>query len=104
MLRIIKDMNYLQELIKEGYVLRGPRQEQSKDLGVIEKFFSRGYEFVPEEWLINHGYQLVEPSGFTKGLKLAYKLVDERPEKYVRSNYSLLKGNKEMPLYLKQKE
>ena len=83
---------------------KGPREEPAKDLVAMEKFLGRGYRFVPEEWLINHGYQLVEPSSFTKGLKLAYKLVEERPEKYVRSNYSLVKGNEETPLYLKEKE
>ena len=86
----IKDIGYLERLINEGYVLKGPRQDFYKNLGVVKRILRRGHELIPEDWLISRGYELVEPSIFTKGLKLAYKLTDGLIEQYFRSNYSSL--------------
>ena len=97
----IKDIGYLEELIHEGYAIKGPRQDPSKDLITFKAFLRKGHEFAPEDWLSSNGYQFVEPSTFTKGLRLAYKLIEGLPDERFRSNYSLLKANKEVSLYLK---
>ena len=47
------------------------------------------------------GYQFVEPNTFTKGHRIAYKVTDDFPDERFHSNYSLLKEQKEIPLYLK---
>jgi len=103
-IRPIKDAEYLERLFDEGYVIKGPRSELSKDLTVFKRLLRRGYEFVPEDWLVGRGYKLVDPSPFTKGFKLAYKLAEGVLEQYYRSNYSLIKDDREIPLYLKSKE
>ena len=97
----IKDIGYLEELIAKGCAVKGPRQDVAKDLVTFKAFLRRGHEFAPEEWLSNNGYQFVEPSTFTKGRRLAYKLIEGFPDERFRSNYSLLRANKEIPLYLK---
>lgn len=100
-LKLIKDPGYLEKLIDEGYVLKGPRQDPAKDSTAIKAFLRKGHEFAPEDWLSSNGYQFVEPSTFTKGFRLAYKLIEDFPDELFKSNYSLLKGDKEIPLYLK---
>jgi hypothetical protein len=100
----IKDIEYLEQLIDEGYVLKGRRDDPERNLKALKSFFAKDYELVPEDWLLENGYQLVEPSQFTKGYTLAYKLIDDFPDQYFRSGYSLVKGNKEIFLYLKLKE
>ena len=97
----IKDVDYLERLIDAGYAIKGPRQDPPKDLITFKAFLRRGHEFAPEDWLSNNGYQFVEPSTYTKGRRLAYKLIEGFPDERFRSNYSLLKANKEVPLYLK---
>ena len=72
-----------------------------KDLSIFKAFLRKGHEFAPEDWLSSNGYQFVEPSTFTKGRRLAYKLNEKFPDERFMSNYSLLKGNNEIPLYLK---
>lgn len=103
-LKPIKDTKYLEELISEGYVLKGRREDPDRDLAAVHRFFAKDYELVPEDWLLSNGYELVEPSPFTKGYTLAYKLVDDFPDQYFRSGYSLVKEDKEVFLYLKMKE
>ena len=97
----IKDIDYLEKLINEGYRVKGPRQDPTKDLLSFKAFLRKGYEFAPEDWLVSNGYQFVEPSTFTKGFRLLYKLTEGFPDERFRSNYSLLKGDKQIPLYLK---
>jgi hypothetical protein len=97
----ISDMGYLEKLLDEGYMVKGLRQDPSKDLISFKAFLRKGYEFAPEDWLVSNGYQFVEPSTFTKGFRLLYKLIEGFPDERFRSNYSLLKGDKEIPLYLK---
>ena len=100
-LKPIKDIDYLERLINEGYQVKGPRQDTSKDLITFKAFLRKGHEFAPEDWLVSNGYQFVEPSTFTKGFRLLYKLFEGFPDERFSSNYSLLKANKEVPLYLK---
>jgi len=100
----IKDMKYLEEIMSQGYLLKGRRQDPERDLLAVKSFFSKDYELVPEDWLLDNGYKLVEPSPLTKGYTLAYKLIDDFPDQYFRSGYSLIKGSKEVFLYLKLKE
>ena len=103
-LKPIKEIGYLEELISKGYLIRGRRGDPDRDLLAIKKFFSKGYELVPEDWLLDNGYNLVEPSPLTKGYTLAYKLIDDFPDQYFRSGYSLIKAREEVFLYLKLKE
>ncbi len=100
----IKDIEYLEQLMAEGYVLRGRRRDPERDMTALKRFFAKGYELMPEDWLLDRGYKLVEPSPLTKGYTLAYKLIDEFPDQYFRSGYSLVKGDEEVFLYLKLKE
>ena len=58
-LKPIKDTKYLEELISEGYVLKGRREDPDRDLAAVQKFFAKDYELVPEEWLLGNGYELV---------------------------------------------
>jgi hypothetical protein len=98
----ISSLNYFQKLLENGYSLKGPRGDTAKNLTVFKRFLRKGHEFIPEKWLRNEGYDFVEPSTFTQGLKLAYQVVGENLEEYFKSNYSLCKDNIEVPLYLKK--
>jgi len=100
----IRDLNYFQELLKNGYSLKGPRGDAAKNLTVFKRFLKKGHEFIPEKWLRDKGCEFVEPSTFTQGLKLAYKVDKENLEEYFKSNYSLYKNNLEIPLYLKKEQ
>ena len=97
----INNLDYLEELLDEGYVVKGPRKDPSRDLISFKAFLKKGKEFAPEVWLSNMGYEFVEPSTFTKGHKIAYKIIDEFPDERFNSNYTLVKGKREIPLYLK---
>lgn len=100
----IKDVKSLKQLLEKGYTLKGPRETAAQNLKAIEMFFRRSRQFLSENWLIQKGYKLVEPSNFTKGLKFAFKLIEGYPDKYFKTNYSLIKGGKEIALYLKYKD
>ena len=100
----IRDIAHFQELMEKDYVLEGPRQDASKNMVTFERFLRRGHEFTPEEWLESRGYEFVEPSTFTKGNKLAYKMKEDVLEQYFRSNYSLHKKDRKIRLYLKEKK
>ncbi|MGD8548799.1 MAG: hypothetical protein PVJ20_04760 [Desulfobacterales bacterium] len=97
----INDLDYLEELLDQGYVIKGPRKDPLRDLISFKAFLKKGKEFAPEGWLSHMGYEFVEPSTFTKGHKIAYKIIDEFPDERFNSNYTLVKGEKEFPLYLK---
>jgi len=97
----INTLDYLEELLCKGYVIKGPRKDSSRDLISFKAFLKKGKEFAPEGWLSNMGYEFIEPSTFTKGHKIAYKIIDEFPDERFNSNYTLVKGNREIPLYLK---
>jgi len=97
----IKDTEYLQKLIDDGYTIDGPRQNTDRDLSAIKAFIRKGLVFSPEEWLVKQGYQFIEPNTFTKGFRIAYKLIDDFPDELFKSNYSLFKKGSGIPLYLK---
>lgn len=103
-LRPISHAQQLRALMEAGYQLKGPRPDITVNLAALERYFARGYEFVPEPILLSQGYELVPPSQFTKGLQFAYRIVDEQLSKYYRSQYSLVKNGTEIPLYLKYEE
>jgi len=100
----IKNIKVLKQLLDKGYSLKGPRENAEDNLKAIEMFFRRGRQFLSEDWLVQQGYKLVEPSNFTKGLKFAFKLENGYPDKYFKTNYSLLKEGKEIALYLKYED
>ena len=91
----------LEKLIDQGYKVEGPRQDPSRDLRSLSAFLRKGHEFATEDWLSVNGYQFVEPNTFTGGRRIAYKMIEGFPDERFRSNYSLLRGDKEIPLYLK---
>jgi len=97
----IKGIDQLKSLLAEGYLLKGPRQNIDKNLMVINRILGKGRKLVPEDWLIHEGYRLVEPSAFTKGMILAYRIEDDILRRYFKTNYSLLLRDIEIPLYLK---
>jgi hypothetical protein len=97
----INTLDYLDELLGKGYVIKGPRKDSARDLISFKAFLKKGKEFAPEGWLSHMGYEFVEPSTFTKGHKIAYKTIDEFPDERFNSNYTLVKENREISLYLK---
>jgi len=97
----INSIDYLEELLKAGYTIKGPRKDPSRDLISFKAFLKKGKEFAPETWLSSMGYKFVEPSTFTKGHRIAYKIIDDFPDERFSSNYSLVKAEKEIRLYLK---
>lgn len=98
----INNQDYLNELLNEGYVIKGPWGDPQRDLISFKRFIEKGKEFAPEDWLSSMGYKFVKPSTFTKGHKIAYKIIDGFPDERFNSNYSLVKEKKEIPLYLKK--
>lgn len=100
----IKKIDQLKILLAEGYILKGPRKDDNKNLMVIKRILGKGRKLVPEDWLINEGYRLVEPSAFTKGMILAYRIDDDILRRYFKTNYSLVLKDIETPLYLKYEE
>ena len=97
----IKNLDHLEQLLDEGYAIKGPRKDPSRDLISFKAFLKKGKEFAPEVWLSNMGYKFVEPSRFTKGHRIAYKIIDEYTDERFNSNYTLIKRKREIPLYLK---
>ncbi|MFC2118817.1 hypothetical protein ACFLTI_04660 [Bacteroidota bacterium] len=102
----INNLDYLENLINKGYSIRkiiDPKNDPEKHLKTFKKFIERGKEFAPENWLEEMGYQFVEPSTFTLGHRIAYKMINDFPDERFNSNFSLIKGEMEYTLYL-QKE
>ena len=97
----INNLDYLEELLDRGYIIKGPRKDPSRDLISFKVFLKRGKEFAPEDWLSSRGYKFVEPSTFTKGHRISYKIINDFPDERFSSNYSLIKGEREISLYLK---
>lgn len=96
----IKSYVRLEELLKQGYELVGPRPDTEKNLRAVRGLFNKGLELVPETWFEPEGFEFVGPNPFTKGFKLAFKSEDSSVEQYFKSKYSLLKDGVETPLYL----
>ena len=97
----VTSIEYLEKLLKAGFIIKGPRKDVERDLAAFRNFLSKGKEFAPEDWLISNGYKFVEPSTFTKGHRIAYKIINDFPDERFNSNYTLIAGDKEIPLYLK---
>lgn len=100
-LQPIDKLDHVEELLARGYIIKGPRQDPTRDLNSFKAFVKRGKEFAPEDWLVEMGYKFVEPNQFTQGHRIAYKMIDDFPDERFNSNYSLVKGDREIPLYLK---
>lgn len=101
-LRSINNLNYLKELLDNGYVVRGPRKDHKRDLVSFKAFLKKEKVFMPECHLKNMNYEFVEPTVFTKGYKLAYKEINTTTiDQWFKSNYSLVKDDITIPLYLK---
>ncbi|UCG49431.1 MAG: hypothetical protein JSU94_06540 [Phycisphaerales bacterium] len=100
-LQPLKATKYLEELLKTGYAVKGPRNDPDRDAASLRRFLERGKEYTPENWLSDNGYKFVEPSTFTKGHRIAYKLIDDFPDERFNTPYSLVKDGKEIPLYMK---
>jgi hypothetical protein len=97
----INSIDYLEKLLEAGFGIKGPRKDASRDLAAFKNFLNKQKEFAPEDWLANNGYKFVEPSTFTKGHRIAYKMINDFPDERFNSNYSLIWGDREIPLYLK---
>lgn len=92
----------LEEMLEAGYTVKGPRDDAHRDMTSFKAFLKRGYEFATEEYLVGEGYLAVEASPFTKGVRLLYKETDGFPDQRFQSGYTLVKGDEEIPLYLKK--
>ncbi len=97
----INNLDHLEELLGSGYTIKGPRKDPERDIISFKAFLNKGKEFAPEDWLSGNGYKFVEPSDFTNGKRISYKIIDDFPDERFRSNYSLEKEGREIPLYLK---
>jgi hypothetical protein len=100
-LQPLNSAGHLDELLGEGYVVKGPRNDPQRDAASLRRQLEKGKEYTPEVWFPQNGYKFVEPSTFTKGYRIAYKIIDAFPDERYNSNYSLVKGDTEIPLYLK---
>lgn len=97
----ISNLDYLVELVDKGYTIKGPRRDPSRDLIALKAILKKGKEFAPEDWLSSMGYKFVEPNTFTKGHRISYKTINGVLDERFNSNYSLVRGEREIPLYLK---
>ncbi len=97
----IKSIEYFDELLKAGFTIKGPRKDLQRDIAAFKNFLSKGKEFAPEDWLAANGYKFVEPSTFTKGHRIAYKIINDFPDERFNSNYTLIIADREISLYLK---
>lgn len=100
-LKPLNSTEYLDELLAEGYAVKGPRDDPQRDSASLKRQLAKGKEYTPEVWFPENGYKFVEPSTFTKGFRIAYKIIDDFPDERYNSNYSLVKEDAEIPLYLK---
>ena len=98
----IKSSDDLEKVLDQGYTIKGPRNDPEKDIAGFKVFLKKGKEFAPENWLEINGYQFVEPNIFTKGNRIAWKNIDDFPDERFNSQYKLVKGAKEVTLYLKK--
>jgi len=98
-IKTISSESYLDEIIDSGWTIVGPRKDPQKDLRFAKNFFKRNMEFVPEHVLEADGFKVVLPSPFTRGHQLMFK--DEgQLIRYTRSQYTLISGDDEIPLYV----
>ena len=98
-IKTISSESYLDEIIDSGWTIVGPRKDPQKDLRFAKNFFKRNMEFVPEHVLEAGGFKIVQPNPFTRGHQLMYK-DDGQLIRYTRSQYTLISGDDEIPLYV----
>ena len=102
-IKTISTESYLEEIMRSGWSIVGPRKDQDKDLRFAKNFFKRGIEFCPEHVLAADGFSVVLPSTFTRGHQLMFK--DEgKLIRYTKSKYTLVSGESKIPLYVLFKE
>jgi hypothetical protein len=96
---VIKDGDYLDQLVGAGWTVVGPRGDAEKDVAGLKRFFKRGIEVFPEEVLAADGFEVIPPSSFTKNHQLMFK--DEgNLIRYTMTQYRLVKGDDEVRLYV----
>ena len=100
-LQPLKGVDCFEELLKAGYAVKGPRNDPDRDAASLKRLLEKGKEYTPENWLSDNAYKFVEPSTFTKGHRIAYKLIDDFPDERFNTPYSLVKDGREIPLYMK---
>lgn len=104
-IRPIKNIEYVEYLISQGYTIiknKDPKNDPAKHLKSFKKFIEKGKMFATESWLKEMKYQFVEPSTFTLGHRIAYKMINDFPDERFNSNFSIIKEDKENVLYLKK--
>jgi len=102
-IKIISNQDYLDEIIDSGWSIVGPRNDPAKDLRFAKNFLKRNIEFYPEHVLETEGFMIVPPSPLTRDHQLMYK--DEgKLIRYTKSQYKLISGEIESPLYVLLKE
>ena len=102
-IKAISTESYLDEIIDSGWLIKGPRKDPEKDLLAAKKFFKRDIAFLPEHILKVDGFEIVQPSTFTRGHQLMFK-DDGQLVRYTKSQYMLTSGEAEIPLYVLLKE
>ena len=100
-LKPLNTAEYLDELLADGFVVKGPRDDAERDASLLRKQLEKGKEFTPEAWFPENGYKFVEPSTFTQGYRIAYKIIDDFPDERYNSKYGLAKDGRQIPLYLR---
>ncbi len=101
--KTIANQNYLDEIIESGWTVVGPRKDLDKDLRFARNFLKRNIAFFPEHVLEAEGFEIVPPSPLTRGHQLMYK--DEgKLVRYTKSQYKLVSGGTEIPLYILLRE
>jgi len=98
-IKTISNESYLNDIIGSGWTIVGPRESPKKDLRFAKNFFKRNMEFVPEHVLEADGFKVVPPSPFSRGHQLMFKN-EGQLIRYTRSQYKLISGDDEIPLYV----
>ena len=98
-IKTISSESYLNEIIGSGWTIAGPRENSKKDLRFAKNFFKCNMEFVPEHVLEADGFKVVLPSPFSRGHQLMFKN-EGQLIRYTRSQYTLISGDDEIPLYV----
>lgn len=98
-IKTISNEEYLDAIVHSGWTVVGPRHDTEKDLRFAKNFLKRQVAFYPEHVLEADGFQIVPPNPLTRGHQLMYK--DEgQLIRYTRSQYKLVCGQMEVPLYV----
>jgi hypothetical protein len=98
-IEVIKNAEYLQELVDSGFKVIGPRNDEEKDLKSLSRFFKRGIEIFPEEVLAADGFEIVRPSSFTNNHQLMFK-DDGVLVRYTLTQYKLTRDQESVNLYV----